>query len=128
LKREEPIFEDYLAGGALANVPFWIYLLVLTFDTGGYAQSNVTFFFTVIPVGAMIAGGFVASYLVCKRSKRRFIRIGLLIGVTATLVNLLFGFAASTPSTFLAAAICFVVGGVLAAMLYQRKASVVATV
>jgi len=121
LKREEPVFEDYLAGGALANVPFWIYLLILTFDTSGYAQSNVVIFFTAIPIVTMIGGGFLTSYLVCRRSKGRFVKIGLLIGVTATLINLVFGLAASTPSTFVVAAFCFVAGGVLAATLYQRQ-------
>jgi len=121
LRREEPVFEDYLAGGALANVPFWIYLLILTFDTSGYTQSNVIIFFTVIPIVVMISGGFAASYLLCRRSRRRFVRIGLLIGVTATIINLVFGLAASTPSTFVVAAFCFVAGGTLAVTLYQRQ-------
>lgn len=117
LSRDEPNFEDYLATGALANVPFWIYILLLTFDTNRYSQSSTLVFYTVIPMVVMSAGGFVASYLLCRRSKARFLRIGLLVAVSATLVNFVFGLATSAPSTFVISFFCFMAGSVLAALL-----------
>jgi peptidoglycan/LPS O-acetylase OafA/YrhL len=117
LSRHDPVFEDYLATGALANVPFWIYILLLTFDTNRYSQSNALVFYTIIPLAVMGAGGFVASHLLCKRSKGRFLRIGLLVGVSATLVNFVFGLATSIPSTLITSFFLFMTGSVVAALL-----------
>jgi len=117
LSRHDPVFEDYLATGALANVPFWIYILLLTFDTNRYSQSNALVFYTFLPLAIMGAGGFVASHLLCKRSEGRFLRIGLLVGISATLVNFVFGLATSIPSTLIMSFFLFMTGSVVAALL-----------
>jgi peptidoglycan/LPS O-acetylase OafA/YrhL len=127
LSRHDPAFEDYLATGALANVPFWIYFLLLTFETNEYLQSYVLIFGTVIPLVVFSAGGFLASHLLCKRSKGRFLRIGLLVGISAALVNFVFGFATSVPSTFIMSFFCFVTGSVAATLLARRRSKSEAT-
>lgn len=121
MKRDRPGFDDYLATGALANVPFWIYLLLLTFDVNKYSLSDLTLFYTIIPVIAMLLGGFGSSYLLCRRSAGGFLRIGVLVGVAATIVNFAFGLAASGPPVIIAAIICFMGSSVLAAILKQKR-------
>jgi len=121
LERNMPSLEDYLATAALANVPFWIYLLLLTFDVNRYSQSNLLFFFTVLPIVAIAGGGFVASYLLCTRSRRGFLRIGFLVGVCATLINIVFGLATSAPSAIVVTAFCFLGSSVIAAKIRDRK-------
>lgn len=121
MKKEGPSFEDYLAAGALANVPLWIYLFLLTFDAGRYSSFNPTIFFTVIPVIAMVGGGFVASYIVCRRGKRQLLRVGIFVGVSATIVNFVFGLVVSAPSTLAATTVSFVSSAAFAAFLLQRK-------
>jgi len=125
LRREGPSFEDYLATGALANVPLWIYILVLTFDTNRYTQSDPTLFFTTIPIVVMVGGGLVASYLLYRRVKKDPLRVGLLVGVTATVINFVFGLATSSPSMGLAlvliAACSFIPSSVFAAMICRRR-------
>jgi len=118
---EEPSFEDYLATGALANVPLWVYLLLLTFDSGSFSQSNPILFFTLVPVAVMIAGGMLASYLLCRRRGRRFMRIGLLVGVTATIVNFVFNFVSSAPAALPVSAVCFVTSGVFGAVMWEKQ-------
>jgi len=110
--KESPTLEDYLATGALANVPVWIYLLLLTFDANLYAES-----FIII---ALLTGGFSASYLMCRRIKSRSFRNGLLFGVSATVVNFVFGFATLLLNPFVAG-LCFVMSAVLAVVLRRRK-------
>jgi len=119
--REGPSLEDYLATGALANVPLWVYLLLLSFDIYRYTESNPIFFYTVIPIVAMAGGGFVASYLMFRRVRKHTFRSGFLFGVSATIVNLVFGVATSAPSTPPVAAICFLAGAVLGVMPWRRK-------
>jgi len=125
LRRDGPSFEDYLATGALANVPLWIYIVALTFDTSRYTQSDPTLFFTTIPIVVMVGGGVVASYLLYRRIKKDPLRVGLLVGVTATVVNLVFGLVTSPPSAGLAlvlvAACSFIPSSVFAAMICQRR-------
>ncbi len=123
--REEPNLEDYLAAGALANVPLWIHLLILTY-TSDYFQYHPAIFFTLIPVAAMIAGGSLASILLCRRSSQRFLRIGFIVGLVATIVNIVFGVAASGPSMAIVAPLCFFAGSVVAAILWQRRGQVIA--
>jgi len=120
LIREGLSLEDYLAAGALANVPLWIYLLLLTFDVNLYAQSSPLVFYTIVPIMAMLAGGFAASYLMCRRIKNYSFRNGFLSSVSATVINLVFGVATLAPSTPFVAALCFVTGAVLAIVLNQR--------
>jgi peptidoglycan/LPS O-acetylase OafA/YrhL len=119
--REGPSLEDYLATGALANVPLWVFLLLLSFDVYRYTESNPIFFYTVIPIVAMTGGGFVASYLMFRRVRKHTFRSGLLFGVSATIVNLVFGVATSAPSTPFVGAICFLAGAVLGVMLWRKK-------
>jgi peptidoglycan/LPS O-acetylase OafA/YrhL len=119
--KESPTLEDYLATGALANVPLWIYLLLLTLDVGLYTQSNPSLFYTIIPVIAMLTGGFTASYLMCRRIKSHSFRNSLLFGASATIINLIFGVATLAPTTPFIAALCFVAGAVIAVVLWRRK-------
>jgi len=122
--KESPTLEDYLATGALANVPLWIYLLLLTFDVSGHTLSSPILFYTIIPIIAILTGGFFASFLMCRRIKSHSFRNGLLFGVAATIVNLIFGVATLAPSTPFVAAICFVISAVLAVVLWRRKDTV----
>lgn len=133
MKRDAPGFDDYLATGALANVPLWIYRLLLTFDVNKYSLSDLTVFYTIIPIITMLVGGFVSSYLLCRRSVRGFLRIGLLVGVAATIVNFAFGLATSGPpvivvAVIFVAVICFVGSSVLAAVLKQKRSRDLGTI
>jgi hypothetical protein len=121
LKKGEPSFNDYLAAGALANVPLWTYVLLLTLDVNKYSFSELTVFYTIIPVAAMFAGGFIASFLLFRRSGKATLRIGLLVGVTASIVNFVFGLVTSGMSVFAFAAFSFMTSSILAAVLKQKS-------
>ena len=123
MKKDGPSFNDYLAAGALANVPLWLYVLLLTIDVNKYSLSNPIFFYTIIPLISMFAGGFVASFLLFKRSGKVTLRIGLLIGVTASIVNFVFGLVTSGSSVFAIAVFCFMVSSILATFLRKRSGS-----
>jgi hypothetical protein len=121
LKKDEPSFNDYLAAGALANVPLWIYVLLLTLDVNKYSFSDLTVFYTIVPITTMFAGGFIASFLLFRRSGKTTLRIGLLVGVTATIVNFAFGLVTSGMSVFAFAAFCFMTSSILATVLKQKS-------
>lgn len=121
MKKDGPSFNDYLAAGALANVPFWIYVLLLTLDVNRYSFSDLTVFYIIIPVSTMFAGGFIASFLLFRRSGKATLRIGLLVGVTASIVNFVFGLVTSGMSVFAFAAFCFMTSSILAAVLKQKS-------
>lgn len=121
MKKDEPSFNDYLAAGALANVPLWIYVLLLTLDVNKYSFSDPTVFYTIIPVATMLAGGFIASFLLFRRSGKATLRIGLLVGLTATIVNFAFGLVTSGMSVIPFAALCFMASSILAAVLKKKK-------
>jgi hypothetical protein len=69
----------------------------------------------------MTGGGFVASYLMFRRVRKHTFRSGFLFGVSATIVNFVFGVATSAPSTPFVAVICFLAGAVLGVMLWRKK-------
>ena len=117
MKKERPSFEDYLAAGALANVPFWMYVLLLTLDLNKYSFSAVGVFYTIAPLATMIAGGFVATFLVCTRVGKATVRIALTVGLAATVVNFVFGLITSESSVTGFAALCFIASGILAVVL-----------
>ena len=119
--RESANLDDYLATGALANVPLWIYLLLLSFDAAGYAESNPVVFYTIVPVAAMLGGAFVASHLMFRRIRNHSFRSGILFGSAATIVNMVFTLATQTPVTPYVAAFCFVTGTTVAVALRRRK-------
>ena len=121
MTREDASLEDYLATGALANVPLWIYFLLLSFDTGRYTESNPVAFYTIIPIVAMLGGGFVACHLMFRRIKNHSFRSGILFGAAATIVNIVFGLATQAPATPVVAVFCFVAGTILAVILWRRK-------
>lgn len=121
MRKDGPSFNDYLAAGALANVPFWIYILLLTLDVNKYSFSDLTVFYTIIPVTTMFAGGFTASFLLLKRSGKATLRIGLLVGVTASIVNFVFGLVTSGISVFAFSAFCFMTSSIFAVVLKQKS-------
>ncbi len=120
LEREEPGLEDYLAAGGLANVPFWVAMLLFSY-VGNYLQDDSFFSGTVVPVALMIAGGFLASFILCKRSNKRYLRIGVIVGVTATIVNFMLPVSGYSQWMFVAAVFCFLSGSIGAAVLRLRR-------
>ncbi len=120
LNKEEPSFEDYLAAGGLANVPFWITMLLLSY-VGSYLQDGSVFSGTVIPITLMIAGGYLASSILCKRSSRRYLRIGVIVAVAATIANFILPVSGYSQWMPVAAIFCFFSGSLGAAVLRLRS-------
>ena len=121
MEKKRPGFSDFLAAGALANIPIWVYVILLSFDINKHLLSSEVFH-TLAPSIAILGGGLLASLVLCNRNGKATFRIGLLVGVAATIVNFAFGVLTSEPSATPIAAFFFLTGSILAVLVKtQRK-------
>ncbi len=87
MEKKGPGFDEYLAGGFLANAP----LLFFTYAVKAFLPEEVPFpELEVASILAVSLGGMVAGYLVVRRADRDHMRTGLKTGLSAFLVNLAF--------------------------------------
>jgi len=87
LEKKGPGFDEYLAGGFLANAP----LLFFTYAVKALLPEEVPFpELEVASILAVSLGGMAAGYLVVRRADRDHMRTGLKTGLSAFLVNLAF--------------------------------------
>jgi len=87
LEKKSPGFDEYLAGGFLANAP----ILFFTYAVKALLPEGVpSLELEVASVLAVAIGGVIAGYLVVRRGDRNRIRTGLKTGLSAFLVNFTF--------------------------------------
>jgi len=87
LERKGPSFDEYLAGGFLANAPllFFTYIVKSLWSQGDPAPS-----LEILLTAALAAGGVAAGYLVVRRTERGHLQTGLKTGLSAFIVNFAF--------------------------------------
>ncbi len=84
LEKRAPSFDEYLAGGFLANAP----LLLFTYIAKSLWSEGPPAMGLEIPSTVAVAlGGIAAGYLVVRRVKRDHFRTGLKVGVSSFIVN-----------------------------------------
>jgi len=96
LKKRAPGFDEYLAGGFLANAPilFFTYAVkTLLPEEAPLPEMEIASIFIVV------LGGIVAGYLVARRGDSDHIRTGLKTGLSAFLVNSAFSSIILTGTT-----------------------------
>jgi len=87
LEKKAPSFDEYLAGGFLANAP----ILFLTYAVKVFLPEEVLPpELEVASILTVALGGMTAGYLVVKKGDRDHIRTGLKTGLSAFLVNFAF--------------------------------------
>lgn len=84
LEKRASSFDEYLAGGFLANAP----LLLFTYIAKSLWSEGPPAMGLEIPSTVAVAlGGIAAGYLVVRRVKRDHFRTGLKVGVSSFIVN-----------------------------------------
>jgi len=96
LKKRAPSFDEYLAGGFLANAP----VLFFTYAVKALLPEEAPFpELEIASVCVVALGGIVAGYLVVRRADSDHIRTGLKTGLSAFLVNSAFSSIILTGTT-----------------------------
>ena len=111
-------FEDYLAGGCLANVPLWTLTFVFSYlEVEKIPQTLLDFVFLITTA----LSGILSGYILARKVNFNYEKVGFKTGISAFLVNFAFSslVLASTSGaawTFLALCTGGTVGGFLAHM------------
>ncbi len=121
LNRQDPSFDEYLAGGFLANS------LVLFFVYGAKhlpPEYIASAWLELLSSLIVVAGGGGAGYLVARKTQRNFLLVGLKTGVSAFLVNFAFSsivFEGTSMQYGLWILLLFCSGSSLGAQLRKRR-------
>jgi peptidoglycan/LPS O-acetylase OafA/YrhL len=112
---------DYLAGAVLANGFVWIWAMVLGYLQAP-SQTDGDALLGLLSYVVFVAGGAVASYLVCKRAGSNHLFVGLKVVGLAWIFSAVFMPATSEASINLALVmlVCFVIGGLSGTYLARR--------
>ena len=87
MEKKAPGFDEYLAGGFLANAP----ILFFTYAVKALLPEVVLpLGLEIVSVLVLALGGIVAGYLVVRRGNGDHLRTGLKTGLSAFIVNLAF--------------------------------------
>ncbi|MEM2136689.1 MAG: hypothetical protein QXI93_01895 [Candidatus Methanomethylicia archaeon] len=117
-----PRLEEYIAGALLANAPGWMIIVLISYLAEG--MENILYMAEPIMIITYLASTIWASYMVCRIAYRDRMKIGVNVGASAILVNLLLfmGIARGIPLTLLIE-LCSVqiLGGVLGAYIVERR-------
>jgi len=87
LDRQDPSFDEYLAGGFLANSLVLFFVYAAKHLPPEYIAPAVLELFSSLIV---VVGGGGAGYLVARKAQRNFLLVGLKTGVSGFLVNFAF--------------------------------------
>lgn len=87
MEKKGASFDEYLAGGFLANAPILFFTYVAK---SLWSEEMPSLGLEIASVAAVVLGGFMAGYLVVRRVNRDQLRIGLKTGLSAFLVNFTF--------------------------------------
>jgi predicted permease len=97
LKKKGVAFDEYLAGGCLANVPILIFIYVVK-------SLPEDIWLSGLELGSLLAvalGGMCAGYAVARRADLDHSRVGLKTGLAAFLVNIVLSSIISEGPTIL---------------------------
>jgi len=116
-----PTFEEYLAGAMVANAPGWV------------ATATVSYLYEIAIVGgevaaailvvAYIIGGFIGSYLVCRRAYRDRVKTGIEVGLGALMLNIIFIALLLGAPPAIPPLLGLIVGGLIGGLIADRKLS-----
>jgi hypothetical protein len=115
----KPILIDYLAGGVLTSGLGWIWLQLVN------NIPNQIVFFIYAPVLVVLSG--ISSYIVCMKTSRDHLIIGVRTALSSWLFSVLFllTFAFDFDLSFLLTLlVCYIVGGLGSAYIALKKLQV----
>lgn len=117
-----PRLEEYIAGALLANSLGWLTIAIIPYILEYYGETIMSIAEILISIAYLIST-VAASYLVCRIAYRDKMKIGLTIGSTAILINMLFlATMRGPPLILLIELICAqVFGGILGAYIAEKK-------
>jgi hypothetical protein len=87
LEKKGPSFDEYLAGGFLANAPFLFFVYIAK---SLWSQDTPPIGLETLSMLVVAVGGISAGYLVVRRVERDHLSVGLKTGLSSFLVNLTF--------------------------------------
>lgn len=122
MKSRMPVFEEYLAGSMLANAPGWMAIALLSYIYEVIIIPDIILQVS-IPASYFL-GGVEGSYLVARRAYRDHKRIGIEVGFSAFLINLVFTallFGGLTLPLMVMSLAGLVIGGIVGGKYAQRK-------
>ncbi|MEM3640464.1 MAG: hypothetical protein QXH37_00850 [Candidatus Bathyarchaeia archaeon] len=116
-----PKLEEYIAGALLSNATGWLVIALISY-IAEYMETTILFAEAVIVVSYLIST-IVSSYLICRIAYRDRMTIGLTVGVSAILVNMLFTLLIrGMPMQLLIEIVSVqILGGVLGAYIVERR-------
>lgn len=116
-----PRLEEYIAGALLSNAPGWLVIALISY-VAEYIETMLLFAEAVIVLSYFISTT-VSSYLICRIAYRDRMTIGLTVGVSAILVNMLFtSLMRGMPIQLLIEIVSVqILGGVLGAYIIEKK-------
>ncbi|MEM3886715.1 MAG: hypothetical protein QXO82_06615 [Candidatus Methanomethylicia archaeon] len=116
-----PKLEEYIAGALLSNAPGWLVIALISY-IAEYIETTILFAEALIVVSYLISTT-VSSYLICRIAYRDRMTIGLTVGVSAILVNMLFTLLIrGMPMQLLIEIVSVqILGGVLGAYIIERR-------
>lgn len=116
-----PRLEEYIAGALLSNAPGWLVIALISY-VAEYIETMLLLAEAVIVLSYFISTT-VSSYLICRIAYRDRMTIGLTVGVSAILVNMLFtSLMRGMPIQLLIEIVSVqILGGVLGAYIIEKK-------
>ena len=109
-----PTLYDYFAAAILANG------IALMWD---YVVSTIPML-VILSIPIYAAAGFIASYLVCKRTSKQHLSVGLKTALGSSLFSFFMIWSIATEinlGTVILLILCYLVGGILAAYITLRQ-------
>jgi len=118
-----PRLEEYAAGAFLADAPGWLIISLISYITE-YMKELLSATEAIIVTTFLISTA-ISSYLICRVAYRDRMKIGLTIGLTSVMLNILFLsiFGRMPISLVIELLIVQVFGGTLGAYVVERRAS-----
>jgi len=87
LEKKAPSFDEYLAGGFIANAPFLFFVYIIK---SLWSQNVPPMGLEALSMLVVAAGGMSAGYLVVRRADGDHLSVGLKTGLSSFLVNITF--------------------------------------
>jgi hypothetical protein len=117
-----PRLEEYAASAFLADAPGWLIISLISYITE-YVKELLSAAEAIIVTTFLISTA-ISSYLICRVAYRDRMKIGLTIGLTSVMLNILFLsiFGRMPISLVIELLIVQVFGGTLGAYVVERKA------
>jgi hypothetical protein len=118
-----PRLEEYAAGSFLADAPGWLIISLISYITE-YMRELLSAAEAIIVTTFLISTA-ISSYMICRVAYRDRMKIGLTIGLTSVMLNILFLsiFGRMPISLVIELLSVQVFGGVLGAYVVEKRAT-----